>query len=81
MYNIYLQRRHKICSIPTINSGLFLDVNDDIYNKVAVLMQFHTEMKNTLKLINEKKDKSKIKLMNNIEKHQNLLKGGKCIYI
>lgn len=38
-------------------------------------MQYYQKMKNTLKLVNEKKDKSKIKLMKNIEKYQNSLKG------
>lgn len=44
-------------------------------------MKYHQEMKNTLKLINEKKDKSKIKLRKNIENHQSLLKGDTFIYL
>lgn len=70
-----------IYGIPTIDWCLFLGVNDDVYNKVAVLIQCHKEMKNTLELINEEKDKSKIKLMKNIEKYQNSLKGDKYICI
>lgn len=58
-----------------IKKNIRLDVNDDVYNEVAVIMRCHDELKNVLRLANEKNDRAKIKLIRNKTKHQQLLKG------
>lgn len=52
-----------------------IDLNDDISNKMAALIQYHDKIENILKMANEKKNKAAIKELNNITKYQNALKG------